>query len=184
MRRWKSVLAGGLTALAATHAAAQAYAPPDPRLTPVPPEDRLTVMGVFMDADPVVKLVLAGLVIAAVAALVIWLVQLGRRTPSARAMTFLSVWSRSAVLVGLFGGAYTLMNSALALSNLRPAPTISVVAPGLAETLLSIMLGLLGAAIATMGHRHLQARLVRVVEADLPQAAEPAGHARLVHQAG
>lgn len=185
MTRWKSLAAGGLAALVATHAAAQAYAPPDARLVPVAPEDRLTVFGIFMDADPVVKLVMAGLLVAAVAALVLWILQLGRRTASPRVMAFLSAWSAGAVLVGLFGAAYTLMNSMLGLSNLRPAPTISVVAPGLAEALMSIMLGLLGAAIATLAHRHLNGRALRIAEAALPvETSVPTSSARLLHQAG
>jgi biopolymer transport protein ExbB/TolQ len=185
MTRWKSIAAGGLAALVATHASAEAYAPPDARLVPVAPEDRLTVFGIFIDADPVVKLVMAGLLVAAVAALVLWILQLGRRTPSPRAMAFLSAWSGGAVLVGLFGAAYTLMNSMLGLSNLRPAPTISVVAPGIAEALASVMLGLLGAAIATLAHRHLQGRALRIAEAALPVEVDRAAPTtRLLHQAG
>ncbi|HEY8571035.1 MotA/TolQ/ExbB proton channel family protein [Phenylobacterium sp.] len=182
--RWKPLAAGMAAALAATHAAAQAYAPPDPQLVPVDPEERLHILRVFMDGDPVVKLVLAGLLVAAIAALVLWILQASRRTAAPRSMTFLAVWSRSAVLVGLFGASYTLMNSAIGLSNLRPAPSIGVVAPGLAEALLSVMLGLLGAAIATMGHRHLQARLVRPVEVEDAAEAGPRATVRLAHEAG
>jgi hypothetical protein len=155
---------GGLAALAATHASAQPFAPPDPVLTPVPPEQRLDLLRVFMDADPIMKILLAGLLVAALVALVVWIVQavrLGRGGGRGLVggLAYLSGLAAAGPLIGFFGSAYTLLGSALALANLRPAPTIGVVAPGLAEALLSAALGLLAAAVATIGYRSLKARV-------------------------
>ena len=156
--------AGALTFLIGANAAAQTVAPPDPPFALVEASERLTIGGVFNDADIVMKLVMGGLLLAGVAALAVWIVQasgLGRRSErgTAAAMAYLSALGAAGPLFGFFGSAYCLLMSCIGLSNVRPAPSISIVAPGLAEALLAAMLGLLAAAIATVGHRHLKAKL-------------------------
>ena len=44
---------------------------------------------------------------------------------------------------------------------MRPAPSISVMAPGWAEAALAVMLGLLATTIAVTCERHLEARIRR-----------------------
>lgn len=156
--------AGVLAAFLATHASAQAAAPPDPPFSLVPLEDRLTLLGVFGDADPVMKLIMAGLAVAAVAALVVWIVQAVRLrrkggVGAAGGLAYLSALGGAGPLIGFFGSAYCMLGSFIGLSNVRPAPTLSVMAPGFAEATLSAALGLLAAAIAVIGHRHLKASL-------------------------
>lgn len=176
---------GAFAALAATHASAQPYAPPDAILTPVAPEQRLHLLAVFANADPVMKLLMTGLLIAAVVAIVVWVGQAlrlraGGLARAGGAIAYLSAVGAAGPLIGFFGSAYTLLNSALALSNLRPAPTISVVAPGLAEALLSAALGLLAAAIATIGHRHLKAKLYSLETAAPVTEPAPAPPSRML----
>lgn len=171
MRPWKSFAAGGLAAFAATHVSAQAVAPPDPPFALVPAEDRLTLLGVFMDADIVVKLIMAGLLVAAVAALAVWIAQAARARSAGtvRGLGFLSALGAGGPLIGFFGSAYTLLHSFIGLSNVRPAPTLSVLAPGFAEATLCAALGLLAAAIATIGHRHIQSKLLRRAASSEPE---------------
>lgn len=170
--------AAALTVLIGVDAVAQTaspgVAPPDPPWTVVAPEERLTLVRVFFDADPVMKLVMGGLLLSALLALGLWLVQAarlrsGRTDTFAGAVAYLSALAAAGPLIGFFGSAYTLLSACIGLSNVRPAPSISIIAPGLAEALLSAMLGLLAASIAVIGHRHLKARLYSAgIEADEP----------------
>lgn len=180
MPRLLPLASGLIAALAATHAQAQTVAPPDPPFMLVPADHRLTLGRVFMDADPLMKLIMAGLLIAALAALVVWILGVARARsggPGGRVggLAYLSGLAAAAPLIGFFGFLYVLLNSALALSNVRPAPSISIMAPGWAEALLSAALGLLAAALGVIGHRHLQARLHTVAQDDvIADRASPA----------
>ena len=136
----------------------------DPVFTLIPPADRLSLFGIYIDAAPVMKLVFSGLTLAVIAALAVWLVQLvrlaWRRSDSgARAMAYLSAQAAAAPLFGLFGMTYGLITICIGITNKRPGPTLMALAPGLAEALLALGLGILAAAIATVAHRHLKARL-------------------------
>ena len=55
--------------------------------------------------------------------------------------------------------SYGLLAICVGITNKRPGPTLLALAPGLAEALLSLGLGILAAAIATVAHHHLRARL-------------------------
>ncbi|MET0271610.1 MAG: MotA/TolQ/ExbB proton channel family protein [Phenylobacterium sp.] len=151
----------------------------DPTFTVVPPEDRLTVVRVFFDADIVMKILMAGLAIAAVIAIVVWVVQasrLGRRRSAGfeGATAYLMALSAAGPMIGFFGSAYTLFAGSLGLANVRPVPTISILAPGFAEALLAAMLGLLAASIAVIGRQHLKAKLYAVEVEARETAAEAA----------
>ena len=151
-----------LAVLAATPALGQTV---DPPYTVAPPDQRLGMGGVFADASPVMQLVMGGLALAAVAALLVWIVHLAAlaRGQAGRGLiggvAFLSAVGAAGPLVGGFGAAYVLLNGFIGIANIRPEPTLSIMAPGFAEAAASIALGLLAAAIGVIGHRHLQARV-------------------------
>ncbi|MDB5424283.1 MAG: hypothetical protein JWQ29_1699 [Phenylobacterium sp.] len=158
--------------LAAGPALAQQTAA-DPQLTAIPAADRLTLAGIFAHAGLPVKVVLFGLLAASLAAAAVWVVQLvrpGQRLAAASA--WLSGLAAAAPLVGLLGASYTSLNCFIGISNVRPTPSLTLLAPGLAEASLSVGLGLLAAALATLGHRHLQARLLGADAAAPKPAAE------------
>jgi len=165
--------AGLLAALlAATPVVAQTTAADVP-LSSIPPADRLTLGGVFSHAGIPVKVVLWGLLAAIVAAVTVWIVQAarvrqGRSGGVAGAVAYLSAQAAAAPLFGLLGLSYALLNGFIGIANVRPTPSLTVLAPGLAEAMLSLGLGLLAAAIAVLAHRHLQFRL------GLAQRAAPA----------
>ena len=162
----------------------------DPQLTSIPATDRLTLIGVFADAGPVMKVVLFGLVLVSLAAVAVWVMQLARAGQRrseglAAAAAWLSGVASAAPLIGFFGASYAALNGFIGISNVRPTPSLTVLAPGFAEASLSIGLGLLAAAIATIGARHLQARLTGAdaVMAKAPAETSAGASSRLVGSA-
>jgi hypothetical protein len=178
MWKFKSLAsrAGFITALL-TGSAAQA-AVGDAQFVPVPAAERLTLVGVFGHASPLMKVVLWGLLASAAAAALLWLLQLvrisqGRANGIAGGVAYLSAQAAAAPLFGLFGMAYALLDGFIGIANVRPTPNLTVLAPGLAEATLSLGLGLLAAAIAIVGHRHLKTTLFALDQAE-PSAARSA----------
>jgi biopolymer transport protein ExbB/TolQ len=159
--------AAALAFLMGANAAAQTLptAPvADPPMTVVPASERLTFGDVFADADIVMQLVMGGLLLATVMALAIWLFQAaslrkGGGRGLAGAMAYLSGLGAAGPLIGFFGACYTLLHSFIGVANVRPTPSLTIMAPGFAEALLAAMLGLLAASVAVVGHRHLKARV-------------------------
>jgi hypothetical protein len=168
-----------LAVLAATPAFAQTTAA-DPKLNAIAPAERLNLIGVYAHASPTMKVVLFGLTAAAVAAVVVWARQALGRGESRGGLAYLSAQAAAAPLFGLFGVSYALLSGFIGISNVRPTPTLTILAPGLAEAALSLGLGLLAAAIATVGYHHLKGRLQAAERADPTPASRPAPLARAV----
>ena len=143
-------------------------APPDAQLSVI--AERLTFAGLVLHAKPVVMLVLAGLVISVVIASLVWIGELAGRSAGRGGRIFLHTLAGAGPLIGFFGAAYGVMDSFIGIANVRPTPALGILAPGYAEAMLSITLGLLAGAIATIGHRHLTARLETAAQL---QAAAP-----------
>ena len=163
----------------------------DPQFIPIPTGDRLDLMGVFAHAGPVMKVVLFGLLAVSLIAVAVWIVQLMRPAQrrsheAAAASDWLSGVAAAAPLIGFFGAAYAVLNGFIGISNVRPAPSLTVLAPGLAEAMLSVGLGLLAAAIATIGSRHLRAKLINADAMVAKAPAEPSagGQSHLVKSPG
>lgn len=132
----------------------------------VPAAERLTLPRVFADAAIEVKLLMAVLVISAVAALVIWAMSLGKVGQSdtkglAGALGRLRIVRSGGFPLGALAASYTLLNGFIGMANVRPAPTMTVMAPGWAEAALAVMLGLLATAVAVLCERHLEGRIRR-----------------------
>jgi len=139
----------------------------------VPTPPALTIIDVFTHAKPIVMLVFTGLILATAYAAFLYASGLAtRRGERPRSLTFLSALAAGGPLLGLFGAAYGLMDMCIGIANVRPAPSVTVLAPGYAEAGLSVTLGLLAGAIAVIGHRHLRARLEPLPQSD-PAAAAP-----------
>ena len=160
-------MAAGAMALAGT-AAGQAVVASGPAqgMTVVPPDQRLTVGGVFADAAPEVQLVFAILLVSVVAALATWAMSLrkvgqGDAKGLAAALGRLRIVRSAATPLGVLAATYTLFSGFLGIANVRPAPTITIMAPGWAEAALAVMLGLLATTVAVACERHLEARVRR-----------------------
>lgn len=151
-------------------------APPDAAFAVV--ADRLTFIGLVTHAKPVVMLVLAGLAVSTVIASLVWIGELSGRPASRGGRTFLHALAGAGPTLGLFGAAYGVMDSFIGVANVRPVPSLSILAPGYAEALLSVALGLLAGAIATIAHRHLNGRAPSAVAVTSPASnTSPGVHA-------
>lgn len=133
----------------------------------VPAAERLRIEQIFGDAAIPNQVLMATLALAALTALVCWAlgrVRAGGAEPS-RAVGGLrylkGLWLGS-VLLGLTGASFTLLSMCVALANVRPSPPIGILAPGFAEALFQVMLGLAVAAIAVICQQDLDSRLRRV----------------------
>jgi biopolymer transport protein ExbB/TolQ len=156
-------------------------APADPTLMLVAADHRLSGLGVFTHAKPLVMLVMALLLAAIVVAAAVWVRALaaGPRAEASRSATAtLSGIAAAAPLLGLFAAAYGLMDSCIGLANVRPVPSLSVLAPGLAEAFMAIALGMLAAAVATLGRHHLKARMLAVTTTESGRTPAPAAMPR------
>lgn len=162
----KTLSAGALGGLAATMAAGAALAQTEPAYTVVPASERLTVGGVFADASLEMKLVMLVLLAAAAGSVAVWGMSLGKVGKAdakglAGALGRLRIVRSAGVPLGCLAAAYVMFASFIGISNVRPAPSLTVVAPGLAEATLAIMLGLLATTVAVICERHLEGRIRR-----------------------
>lgn len=155
-------LATGIgAALAAGGASAQ-----EAGYTLVPVAERLTVGDVFADASTEMQAVMVLLLAGAAASVVVWALSLGKVGKAdakglAGALARLRIVRSAGVTLGCLAAAYVMFSSFLGISNVRPAPSLTVVAPGLAEATLAIMLGLLATTVAVICERHLEGRIRR-----------------------
>ena len=125
----------------------------------VPVAERLTVGRVFGDAAVEVQLVFVILAVSVLASLAIWAMSLPKVGQAdakglAGALGRLRIVRSAASPLGLLAASYTLF-------SVRPAPTITVMAPGWAEAALAVMLGLLATTVAVACERHLEGRIRR-----------------------
>jgi len=158
----RSLIGGGAAAMAAGAALAQ----PAEGYTVVPPGQRLTFGGVLADASPEVQAMLALMALATVAAVAVWAMSLGKVGKGdakglAGALGRLRIVRSGAAPVGFLTASYVLFHGFLGISNVRPVPSLTVMAPGFAEATLAIMLGLLATAVAVICERHLEGRIRR-----------------------
>ncbi len=134
---------------------------PDTLVTLIPPDQRVSLMSVFADARPYVRVLMVLLVLADLASLATWIAAAVRaKSPgqAARASARLALLGAGALMLGLLAGADNLLHICIGIANKRPDATIVMLAPGLAETLICVTLGLLAATIAMIGRRHLGLR--------------------------
>jgi len=141
---------------------------PDPMSPVIVPEfERLNFAQVFLDASRLNQGVMLILMLMAAAAVVLWALGIGRSlsaqpSRSVAGLRYLKGMWVGALLLGLFGGSYTLVCGFMGLANVRPTPAMAVLAPGYAEAMFQVMLGLAAAALAVICHQDLDARLRRL----------------------
>lgn len=125
-------------------------------------EPMLTPVQVFLDAAPIQKLLVLALVVAMIAAIVIAI----RRVASGPALTggsaFISNLRSGGPLFGLLGATYCAFAGALGVANFNP-DDMRVIAPGVAESLFVLTLGVLAGCIAVVCHWAIEARIDRAV---------------------
>lgn len=160
----RTLLLRTLTLVVPIGLAGPAAGQPDPGYAVVPMEQRLTVLGVIGDAAVEVQAMLALLIAGAVGSLAVWAVSLGKVSDARRAVAALGrlrIVRSGAAPLGFATASYVLLSGFIGISNVRPTPSLTVMAPGFAEATLAVMLGLLASAVAVICERHLEARIRR-----------------------
>lgn len=149
MRRSLSYMIAGVT-LASLPGVASAHA-------------RLTLGGVFADADETMKTLMVALIAAALAAIVVTALKLasGKRLNGGSA--FVSALRLGGPLIGLMGAAFILLMGFIGMANAGGPVPITVLAPGFAEAALLFLLGLLAGVVGVICHWIIEARIDRTV---------------------
>ena len=115
----------------------------------------LTPAGIFGDAAPFQKLIILTLESAILAAAGISAVKVVRGQGGS---SFVSTLRVAGPLLGMLGATYSTLNGFIGLSNVATPPPITVIAPGVAESLFVFGLGILAATVAVIGCWAMQAR--------------------------
>lgn len=124
---------------------------------------RLTLGGVFADADETMKAVMILLVLLAVAAVVVTLIKLasGRRLSGGSA--YVSALRLGGPLIGLLGAVFVLLIGFIGMANYGQPVPMPVLAPGYAEAALIFFLGLVAGVVGVICHWVIEARIDRTV---------------------
>ncbi len=122
------------------------------------PLPKLTVAQMFIDASPVVKIVLVGLLLTALASFLILVLGLARSPRGmGGAARFLETAMAATPIAALFGAAWGLITIFLGIANANVS-NLAVAAPGAAEAIMSLALGLLALLFAVIAHRVITPR--------------------------
>ena len=126
-------------------------------------QERLTPAGVFFDAGVEVKLVMAILLAATIAAAVVGVMKLASGPRLTGGSAYLSALRVGGPLLGLLGAAYVGLFMFIGITNAPTPPTITELAPGLAEIVMLLVLGFLAGGVAVAFHWAVEARIDRAV---------------------
>lgn len=124
---------------------------------------RLTLGGVFADADETMKGLMILLIAAALAAIVVTMLKLvrGRRLNGGSA--FVSALRLGGPLIGLLGAVFVLLSGFIGIANAGGPVPMPVLAPGFAEAALLFFLGLVAGVVGVICHWIIEARIDRTV---------------------
>jgi biopolymer transport protein ExbB/TolQ len=101
------------------------------------------------------------LVLAALAAIVVCALKVLSGPRLAGGSAFVSGLRAGGPLIGCLGGIYVATLIMLGVTNIQVTPTLKMVAPGIAEALLIVGLGLTSGVIAVICHWIIDARIDR-----------------------
>ncbi len=126
-------------------------------------QPRLTLSGVFADADETMKFLMTVLIAAALASIVVTALKLasGRRLNGGSA--FVSALRLGGPLMGLVGAAFVLLMGFIGIANSGGPVPVTVLAPGFAEAALLFLLGLIAGVVGVVCHWIIEARIDRTV---------------------
>lgn len=124
---------------------------------------RLTLSGVFADADETMKAIMILLVAAALAAMVVTGLKLASGRRLAGGSAFVSALRLGGPLLGLLGAIFVLLNGFMGIANAGQPVPMAVLAPGFAEAALLFFLGLLAGVVGVVCQWIIEARIDRTV---------------------
>ncbi|MDC7675738.1 hypothetical protein [Asticcacaulis machinosus] len=122
-----------------------------------------TPVTIFLDAALPVQFLILALLIATIAAIVICLRKLSQGPRLAGGSAYLKGLRLGGPLAGFVGAAFGGLNMAIGLSNVGTLPPIAVLAPGYAEIMALILLGLITGSVAVIANWAVEARIDRTV---------------------
>ncbi|ATQ41421.1 MotA/TolQ/ExbB proton channel family protein [Caulobacter mirabilis] len=123
----------------------------------------LTPLAIFGDAAPPMKLLILALAAATVAAVVVCALKLASGPKLTGGSAFLSGLRLGGPLAGLLGASYTSLMIFIGLSNVAGPVPMKVIAPGVAEALFILGLGVLAGSVAVIANWAVEARIDRMV---------------------
>lgn len=142
----------GMTALAGALAAASpVWAAP------------LTPMTVIANAAPFVKVVMLCLFVAMIVAIGVCIVKLVSGPRLSGGSAYLSGLRLGGPIAGGLGAAYGVLNMCIGLANVAETPTVRILAPGWAEAMMLVLLGLLTGVVAVVANWAVESRIDRTV---------------------
>lgn len=125
--------------------------------------DGLTPVTIFFDAGLPAKLLILALLAATVAAVVVCALKLSSGAKLTGGSAFLSGLRLGGPLAGLLGASYTGLMIFIGLSNTAGPVPMNVIAPGIAEALFILGLGVLAGSVAVIANWAVEARIDRTV---------------------
>lgn len=124
---------------------------------------RLTLSGVFADADETMKAIMILLIAAALAAMVVTGLKLASGRRLAGGSAFVSALRLGGPLLGLLGAIFVLLMGFIGIANVGDPVPMQVLAPGFAEAALLFFLGLVAGVVGVICHWIIEARIDRTV---------------------
>jgi biopolymer transport protein ExbB/TolQ len=124
---------------------------------------KVTPIMVFQDAGPIQKVVMIILLAAIVAALIVLVIKLAQGKRLSGGSAFLSGLRLGAPIIGVLGACLTGLNMTLGVANVPFPVTPKMLAPGIAESLMMLSLGLLAGVVAVVAHWVVESRIDRQV---------------------
>lgn len=118
---------------------------------------------IFLNAAPFAQLLMIVLIGSTIAAIIVCVRKLMSGPRLSGGSAFLSGLRLGGPLIGLLGGAYNGLSMAIGIANVSHPVTLKVMAPGIAEAVSLIGLGMLAGAVAVIGHWAVEARIDRAV---------------------
>lgn len=126
-------------------------------------QSRLTLSGVFVDADETMKLLMVALIAAALAAILVTSLKLASGSRLNGGSAFVSALRLGGPLMGLVGAAFVLLMGFIGIANAGEPVPVTVLAPGFAEAALLFLLGLIAGVVGVVCHWIIEARIDRTV---------------------
>jgi hypothetical protein len=123
----------------------------------------ITPVLIFAHAATGPKIIMLGLFVATWAAIIICVMKLRRGRKLSGGSAFLSGLRVGGPLAGLLGAALGCLNMAIGVANLPVSPPMNVLAPGIAEAVLLVALGLQAGAVAVFCNWLVEAQIDRAV---------------------
>ena len=122
----------------------------------------ITPVTIFFEAAPSMKVIILALVVAAIAAVVVTIRKVASGPHLTGGSAYLSALRLGAPLLGLLGAAFNGLMMFVALARFGNQ-SMNVLAPGLAEAMFLVVMGLIVGVVGVICHWIVEARVDRAV---------------------